>query len=88
MKVFHFAKFTFLSTVAFHTHLFADTYKLEVTKDQQTIRFCAHNLTRKCTDWFSVKKVDGSYQSGNSSICGCICGINISTVIEFNFGSF
>jgi len=88
MKVLNFVKLIALSTVAFHTHLFADTYKLEVTKDQQTIRFCAHNLTRKCTDWFSVKKVGGSYESGDSSICGCIRDMKIGTGIGFNFGGF
>ena len=56
MKVLDFVKLIVLSVVISHTHLFADTYKLEVKKDKQTVKFCVHNLTYKCTDSFSVKK--------------------------------
>lgn len=88
MKVLDFAKLILLSVALSRTHLFADTYKLEVKKDKQTIRFYVHNLTRKCTDWFSVKKVGGSYESGDSSICDCIRDMKIGTGIGFNFGGF
>ena len=88
MKVLNFVKFIALSVVVLHTHLFADTYELEVKKDKQTVKFCVHNLTYKYTDWFSVKKVGGSYESGDSSICGYIRDMKIGTGIEFNFGSF
>ncbi len=88
MKVLNFVKLIALSTVAFHTHLFADTYKLKVTKDKKTIRFCVHNLTRNCSDWFSVKKAGSSYESRDTSIGGCIWGTKVGTGIGFNFGSF
>ena len=88
MKVLSFVKLILLSVALSRTHLFADTYKLEVKKDKQTIRFCVHNLTYKCDDWFSVKKAGSSYESGDSSICGCIRDMKIGTGVEFNFGSF
>ena len=88
MKVLDFVKLIVLSVVISHTHLFADTYKLEVKKDKQTVKFCVHNLTYKYTDWFSVKKVGGSYESGDSSICGYIRDMKIGTGVEFNFGGF
>lgn len=88
MKVLNFVKFIALSVVALHTYLFADIYKLEIKKDKQTVKFYVHNLTRKCTDWFSVKKVGSSYESGDSSICGCIRDMKIGTGIGFNFGGF
>lgn len=50
--------------------------------------FACNNLTRNCSDWFSVKKVGGSYESGNSAIGGCIWDMKIGTGIEFNFGGF
>ena len=88
MKVLNFVKLIVLSVVISRTHLFADTYKLEVKKDKQTVKFCVHNLTDKYTDWFSVKKTDSSYESGDSSICGCIRDMKIGTGVEFNFGGF
>lgn len=47
-----------------------------------------HNLTRNYSDWFFVKKVGSSYESGDSSIYGCIRDMKISTGVEFNFGGF
>jgi len=88
MKVLNFVKLTLLSVALSRTHLFADTYKLEVKKDKQTVKFCVHNLTYKYTDWFSVKKVGSSYEIGNSAICGCIRDMTIGTGIGFNFGGF
>lgn len=88
MKVLDFAKLILLSVALSRTHLFADAYKLEVKKDKQTIRFCVHNLTYKCSDWFSVQKAGSSYESGDSSICGCIRDMKIGTGVEFNFGGF
>ena len=83
MKVLDFVKFVALSVIVSHTHLLADTYKLEIKKDKQAIRFCVHNLTRKCTDAFSVKKVDGSYESGDWSVGNCMEGITIGTGVAF-----
>lgn len=57
-------------------------------KDKQAIRFCVHNLTRKRSDWFSVKKVGGSYESGNSAIGGCIWDTQVGIGVGFNFGGF
>ena len=88
MKVLNFVKLILLSVALSRTHLFADTYKLEVTKDKKTIRFCVHNLTRNCSDWFSVKKAGSSYEVGNSAIGGCIWGTQVGTGVGFNFGSF
>ena len=88
MKVLDFVKLIVLSVVISHTHLFADTYKLEVKKDKQTVKFCVHNLTYKYTDWFSVKKVGGSYESGDWSVGGCMEGITVGTGVTFDFGAF
>ena len=88
VKLLRLFKLIILSTILFHAYLFADTYKLEVKKDKQTVKFCVHNLTYKYTDWFSVKKVGGSYESGDSSICGYIRDMKIGTGIGFNFGGF
>jgi hypothetical protein len=88
MKVLSFVKLTLLSVALSRTHLFADTYKLEVKKDKQTVKFCVHNLTRNCSDWFSVKKVGSSYEIGNSAIGGCIWDTQVGIGVGFNFGSF
>ena len=88
MKVFNFVKFVALSVVVSHTHLFADTYKLEIKKDKQTVKFYVHNLTRKCDDCFSVKKVGSSYENGDGSAGSCIWGTGIGIGIGFNFGGF
>ena len=88
MKVLSFVKLILLSVALSRTHLFADIYKLEVKKDKQTIRFCVHNLTYKCSDCFSVKKAGSSYESRDTSIGGCIWGTKVGTGIGFNFGSF
>jgi len=88
MKVLSFVKLILLSVALSRTHLFADTYKLEVKKDKQTVKFCVHNLTYKYTDWFSVKKVGSSYEIWNSAIGGCIRDMTIGTGVEFNFGGF
>lgn len=87
MKVLNFVKLSALPVIS-RTYLFADTYKLEVTKDKQTIRFCVHNLTRKSNDWFPVKKAGSLYESGDSWIGGCIWGTKVGTDVGFSFGSF
>ena len=47
-----------------------------------------HNLTRNCSDWFSVKKVGSSYEIGNSAIGGCIWDTQVGIGVGFNFGNF
>lgn len=88
MKVLDFAKLILLSVALSRTHLFADIYKLEVTKDGKTIKFCVHSLTDGSVDWFAVRRIGNSYESGDSSICDCIRNMKIGTGIGFNFGGF
>ena len=88
MKVLDFVKFVALSVVVLHTHLFADTYKLEITRDKQTVKFCVNNMTSGGSDWFSVKKIGSSYVNGDGSVGDCIWGTGIGVGIGFNFGGF
>ena len=88
MKVLNFVKFIALSVVALHIHLFADTYKPEVTKDGKTIKFCVHSLTDGSVDWFAVRRIGNSYESGDWSVGGCMEGITVGTGVTFDFGAF
>ena len=85
MKALDFAKLILLSVALSRTHLFADIYTLEVKKDKQTIRFIVEDLTHKCTDSFSVRKVDNSYESGDWSFGGYMEGITVGTGVAFDF---
>ena len=66
MKVLNFVKLTLLSVALSRTHLFADTYKLEVKKDKQTVKFCVHNLTYKTRIGFPSKKSAVRMKSGTA----------------------